>query len=164
MDSILFASDRHDWQTPDEVLIPTRRLGPIVLDPCTDETNPCEATYPLTQRGLEADWRTFGTGGIVYVNPPYGRQLGEWVSKCIVESLRDLEIVLLTPARPDTDWYDRARTSCKAWCEIRGRLTFKGAPSTAPFPSAIHYWGPRPFLFCHEFQSLGRVGLGGRVC
>jgi len=159
MDNVLLASERHDWQSPDEVLIPTRRLGPIMLDPCTDSTNPCQAVYPLTQRGLEADWRTFGLGGITYVNPPYGKAIAQWVTKCICESLRDLEIVLLTPARPDIDWYDRARRSCAAWCEIDHRLTFRGAPSTASFPSALHYWGPRPFLFAHEFQQLGRVGV-----
>lgn len=159
MDEVLLASERHDWQTPEVILELVRQLGPIILDPCTSADNPCEALRTFTYGGLDRDWRKSTDVGIVYVNPPYGRQLTFWVQKAIEESLRDVEIVLLTPARPDTAWYDRARTFCKAYCEIKGRLTFKGAPSCAPFPSAVHYWGQRPYLFAHVFSSIGRVGV-----
>jgi hypothetical protein len=160
MDSILLASERHDWQSPDNLLDLVRKLGPIVLDPCTDATNPCQAKRFYTEGGLEQSWyEQGGATGITYVNPPYGRLIQYWVQKCIAESVRDVEIVLLTPCRPDTDWYDRARATCKAWCEVKGRLRFKGAPAPAPFPSAVHYWGPTPHLFAHYFTEIGRVGV-----
>jgi hypothetical protein len=156
----LMSSQRHSWETPDEILELVAQLGTIGLDPCTSSENPCGADEFLSHNGLEHDWRAENkTLGLVYVNPPYGRHVGDWVTKCIHESLRDLEIVLLTTARPDTDWYDRARRNCHGWCEIKGRLTFKGAKDPAPFPSAVHYWGFRPHLFAHVFSVLGRVGV-----
>lgn len=157
----LLSSERHDWETPDEILDLVRQLGLIDLDPCTSHENPCEAKAYLTHGGLDTDWRLHMTDGIglVYCNPPYGREVADWVYKCIHESFRGSEIVLLTACRPDTEWYDRARRSCSAWCEIKGRLTFRGAKSPAPFPSVAHYWGPKPHLFAHVFSTIGRVGV-----
>jgi phage N-6-adenine-methyltransferase len=148
-----------DWQTPDCVLDRVRQLGPIALDPCTTEDNPCGARYwfcPPTD-ALQRQWLQT-PGGITYVNCPYGRALSSWVAKCADEGARpEAELVLLVPARPDTGWYDRAEKSANALCEWRGRLTFRGAPSPAPFPSVLFYWGPSPWLFCHVFAPVGRV-------
>jgi len=162
MDSALLASERHDWQTPELVLELVRKLGPILLDPCTTDDNPCGAVARYVTQGLDLGWSCWadtGQSGLVFVNPPYGRQLGAWVEKATSEAVYGVEIVLLTPCRPDTRWYDHARSTCNAYCEIRGRLTFKGAPHPAPFPSALHYWGPKPWLFAHVFSVLGRVGV-----
>jgi hypothetical protein len=154
----LMSSERHSWETPDEILTLVRQLGPIRLDPCTSHENPCGASDYFTHGGLDTSWRSKAEG-LVYCNPPYGRGIGDWVQKCIVEWLGGVEVVLLTAARPDTDWYDRARRQSLAWCEIKGRLTFRGAKAPAPFPSALHYWGPKPHLFAHVFQGTGRVGV-----
>lgn len=158
----MMSSDRHDWQTPDNVLELVRKVGSIALDPCSSADNPTDATFAWTHSGLGQDWGDYGAceagdSFLVYVNPPYGRSLPAWIEKCAVEGERGCQIVLLTPARPDTGWYDSAIESAHALCEWRGRIRFKGAPSCAPFPSALFYWGPNPFLFCHVFQGVGRV-------
>lgn len=158
----VMSSAKHDWQTPESVLELVRKVGRIGLDPCTTPANPCAAdgicTLPDLD-GLKADWLracVFGNG-LAYVNPPYGRALPRWVDKCACEGAAGCEVILLVSARPDTAWYDLAKTSANALCEVRGRLRFKGADAGAPFPSALFYWGPSPFLFCHVFQVLGRV-------
>jgi hypothetical protein len=135
-------------------------MGPIMLDPCTTSDNPCFAQRWLSVDGLVQSWKAIAGLGLIYVNPPYGRELPPWVAKCCVEGRSfDCEIILLVPARTDTAWYDNANDSADVLCEWRGRLTFKGAPSPAPFPSAVFYWGPRPYLFCHVFQSHGRMRI-----
>lgn len=158
MDAVLHSSDRMDWQTPDVVLDLVREVGVIRLDPCTEVANPTGAQEWISPPGdgLSYDWQP-ARSGVVYVNPPYGRSLQTWIAKCCTEGTAGSEIVLLVPARPDTAWYDAAHDSANAKCEWRGRLRFKGAPHCAPFPSALFYWGPQPWLFCHVFAPHGRV-------
>lgn len=159
MDAVLHSSAKHDWQTPDVVLELVRTVGPIALDPCTTDENPCNAGTCIVPPadGMNIPWMPEGGTGIVYVNPPYGREIERWCNKCVLEDLYGCQIVLLVPARPDTAWYDAAMQSANALCEWRGRLRFKGAPSCAPFPSALFYWDPSPWLFCHVFAPHGRV-------
>jgi site-specific DNA-methyltransferase (adenine-specific) len=156
----VMSSSKHDWQTPERVLDLVRQVGPIALDPCTTAENPCDARVcfvpPADGLALQWSWE-INADGVIYVNPPYGRAIGAWVDKCVLEAGYAGQIILLVPARPDTAWYDVAKQGANALCEVRGRLRFKGADAGAPFPSALFYWGTSPFLFCHVFQELGRV-------
>lgn len=77
----------------------------------------------------------------MYLNPPYGRHIGDWVKKAYETSLKvTVPIVLLIPSRTDTSyWHDYIFG--KAHIDfLRGRLKFEQngvAGSPAPFPSAI---------------------------
>lgn len=161
----LHSSKRMDWQTPDVVLELVRKVGPIGLDPCTTQENPTGARqwFAPPDNGLSVSWGALiGDGEVAFVNPPYGRALGEWVTHwCFDASIwADQEhSILLVPARPDTAWWFRALKAATALCFWRGRLTFKGAPAPAPFPSALFYFGPRPYRFADVFQDHGAVDV-----
>ena len=180
MDGALLSSVKQDWETPDELLDLVRAVDAIALDPCTTPDNPCNARhfFTPTEDGLSRSWRSpypgarrrggmsvTETGRLVFVNPPYGRELPHWADKCIAESVvtygvsDPVPIVLLVPARTDTKWFNRACDSAQALCLLRGRLTFRGAPHPAPFPSAIFYWGRSSELFANVFTGRGRVFL-----
>lgn len=155
----LMSSARGDWQTPDCVLERVRKVAPIGLDPCTSPENPCGADYCSTPLlggdGLLADWTAFhAPGRLVYCNPPYGRGIGAWVEKCHDEYMRGGEVIALLPARTDTRWFP---WDAVAICFWRGRLTFKGAPAPAPFPSAVVYWGQRYWAFNDAFCDVGKI-------
>lgn len=80
-----------------------------------------------------------GLGGQrVFCNPPYGRSLKEWVRKCYTEGLKEgTVVVMLIPARTDTQYfhdYIQHRSEVRF---IRGRLKFGEAENGAPFPSMI---------------------------
>jgi phage N-6-adenine-methyltransferase len=144
MNAALLSSAKMDWQTPDEVLDLVRQVGTIALDPCTTAENPTGAQYALTpvEDGLSHPWWVYDTVGLVYVNPPYGRSLPAWAEKCAVEGpVCRGGLVMLVPARPDTRWWRRCVDTAQAVAFWRGRLRFKGAPASAPFPSALIYWG-----------------------
>ncbi len=152
----MLSSNKDDWNTPGEVLEAVARLGPIDLDPCSNLSSivDAETNYMLPgQDGLKLPWLLHnGPGmepprGLVYCNPPYGRVIGTWIDKCRDEAGTGAEIVALVPARTDTRWFVRARKSAQAVAFWRGRLTFLGAPAAAPFPSALFYWGNRPWDF-----------------
>lgn len=85
-------------------------------------------------------------GGDVFVNPPYGRKIGDFIKKAYEESLRDPDrfIVLLIPSRTDTKyWHDyiQGKSTIKF---LKGRLKFEVngvAEQSAPFPSALVIYG-----------------------
>jgi hypothetical protein len=155
----LNSSVKMDWQTPDSLLELVRKVGPIALDPCTVSDNPTQARAICTPAndGLQVEWSrvTRTWPGLVYVNPPYGRELHKWIAKCVVEGRDGAEIVLLTPARTDTNWTHMAATSAQVTLFWKGRLKFKGAKDAAPFPSALFYWGPRHERFREVFAGRG---------
>ena len=163
----MFSSKNQGWETPDGLLDVIRRYRPIRLDPCTTEQNPTKAIEFFTpgDDGLTQDW-DMGSGGLIYVNPPYGRQLSKWVGKVVSESLRrpvtgrryGTEIIMLIPARPDTaNWQHGVFESSDAVCFIKGRLQFRGAENSAPFPSALVYFGDREKDFVSHFSCLGQT-------
>jgi len=146
-----------DWQTPDAILDRVRRVRPIGLDPCTVSANPTGAglIYTLADNGLNQTWCGHG---LVFVNPPYGRAIGEWMRKCRCEALAGAEIISLIPARTDTAWWsDNVVASASALCCVRGRLTFRGGGNAAPFPSAAAYWGPDVGGFGRAFWDMGWI-------
>jgi len=146
------SSARPDWRTPEALLERIRQaFGPVALDPCGGPGSLVDARLELSLEagddGLSADWRALAGGGLnsglVFVNPPYGRQIGPWVAKCREEGDRDANVLALLPARTDARWWQENVTAgCACVLFLRGRLTFLGAPAPAPFPSALVYWGP----------------------
>lgn len=161
----MMTSDKSNWRTPVDVIIDPIRLwlGTICLDPCAD-SDPVnhfavvnlagtDAEHPNNVDGLNT-W--YAHGGLAFVNPPYGRRLGEWMKCCAQHHCNGHEVVALVPARTDTRWFQSCWES-DAICFIRGRLTFVGADNCAPFPSALVYWGDRVGRFERAFTHLGRV-------
>ena len=52
-----------------------------------------------------------------------------------------------------------AKVNADAMCELHGRVLFDEhwCENAAPFPSALFYYGPRPYLFMHVFDAKGEV-------
>lgn len=121
--------------------------------PCSNggEPNvPAENHLTESDDGLKFDW--FGR---VYMNPPYGRPIQDWVQKlCAEYAMGNVkQAIALVPARTDTDWFRQFR-DC-AICFIDGRLKFSGSKNSAPFPSAVVYLGSDMDLFDKAFSDLG---------
>lgn len=76
----------------------------------------------------------------MFCNPPYGREIGDWVEKCYLESKNKNTIcVMLIPARTDTRWfhdfiYKKPNIEIRF---IKGRLKFGNSKNSAPFPSMV---------------------------
>ncbi len=151
-----YSSDSEEWYTPDEIVERVKRAlgGTIDLDPCADaqENILAKAHYTKDADGLKQEWN-----GKVFLNPPYGQQIGKWIQKLVEEhrSGRTTAAVALVPSRTDTQWY--AMLDDYPRCHIRGRLTFKGAEHPAPFPSVVFYLGPDEDAFMQAFGDLGKV-------
>ena len=156
----MMSSARPSWNTPEEVLKLVRRVGPIALDPCGGECSIVRAEIDWRiergENGLECDWVGSVGSQITFTNPPYGRAIGAWVRKCAAEAERGAQVIALLPARTDAKWFAGVWTAKKV-CFWRGRLKFLGAPSSAPFPSVVAYWGDNGRRFAEVFRTAGKI-------
>lgn len=138
LNNSLFMSDKDDWETPKKLYEILDNEFHFNLDPCcTKETAKCISFYTTEDDGLSKEWR-----GNVFMNPPYGRQIINWIKKAKEESDKGSTVVCLVPARTDTKWW---HTYCMKSAEIRfltKRLTFEGANNKATFPAAIVIFKP----------------------
>lgn len=138
----LFSSATDEWATPQALFDELNAEFGFTLDVCANAANAKCAHY-IAANSLGEDW-TRGSGA-VWCNPPYGREIGDWVGKALFTSMQGRTVVALLPARTDTRWWhasiwDSGRHRPYARVEvrfIRGRLKFGGSKNSAPFPSAI---------------------------
>jgi site-specific DNA-methyltransferase (adenine-specific) len=137
--NIHFKSNSNEWYTPSSVYDPLNKEFCFTLDPCcTKESAKCDKYFTKEDDGLMQDW----SDDIVFVNPPYGREISKWVKKSYESSfLHGATVVMLIPARTDTTyWHDYIFDKAEIRF-LRGRIKFKDKQGitrdSAPFPSAI---------------------------
>jgi phage N-6-adenine-methyltransferase len=129
----MMTSKTPEWATPQDVFDKLNAEFRFTLDPCcTHQNAKCFKHYTREEDGLSKSW----AGEIVFMNPPYGREIGLWMKKAYTESLLGATVVCLVPSRTDTAWWhDYAAKGQVRF--VRGRLKFGNALTSAPFPSAI---------------------------
>ena len=131
---VMGSSRTDEWPTDPAVFVRLEaESGPFDLDPCaTDESGKCPRYFTRNDDGLAQHWT-----GRVFMNPPYGRSLPDWMRKAWESSQNGCELVVcLVPARTDTAWWHDYASRGEYRFE-RGRLKFGGCENRAPFPSAV---------------------------
>lgn len=102
MDKVLFSSKSNEWATPQDLYNKLNNRYNFTLDPCSSlENHKCDKFYTIKENGLIQDW----SNEVVFCNPPYGREIYDWVKKCYNEHLNGTKIVLLIPSRTDTKYF-----------------------------------------------------------
>lgn len=133
INSKMWSSDRQDWETPQALFDELNDEFHFSLDAAANADNfKVLPFYDEGCDGLMADWLS-----PTWCNPPYGRDVGKWVRKAYMESLRGVTSVLLLFARTDTAWFHDWVYGKAEIRFIRGRVRFVGADNPAPFPSMI---------------------------
>lgn len=127
-----------EWATPQALFDALDAEFGFTLDPCATPANAkCTTFFTASDDGLAQSW----AGYVVFLNPPYGRQIGRWVKKAYESALEGATVVCLLPARTDTAWWhDHVMKGEIRF--VRGRLKFGDATSAAPFPSAVVVFRP----------------------
>lgn len=137
--AVHFSSVSDNWATPPDFFKKCEEeFGPFDLDVCASVDNAkCPRYFTQSDNGLAQDWT-----GRVWMNPPYGRTIGEWMRKAYQSAQTGgATVVCLVPARTDTAWWhDYAMKGTVRF--IRGRLKFGGHDNSAPFPSALVIFRP----------------------
>lgn len=138
MNSYMPLSKTDDWATPQNLFDELNAIHHFTLDVAGSSTNHktehwfgLDHENPLFRDGLAMSWEN----NRVWCNPPYGRQIKDWVKKAHQESV-NAEIVMLLPARTDTAWFHDYAIRHKVTF-IRGRLKFGDGMASTPFPSIL---------------------------
>jgi len=164
----MISSDFEGYGTPQPFYDLLDKEFHFTLDVCaTLETSKHDNFFSVEDDALAQDWT-----GVAFMNPPYGRQIGKWVSKARRESITNgCTVVCLLPARTDTQWWHKDVMMASEIRLVEGRLRFlsrsllldhgamKNLPSAeiksitrvkgkkadaAPFPSAVVIFRPEP--------------------
>ena len=138
MNKVHFSSERHTWETPPELFARYHSQHSFTLDAAAlPENTKCPRFFSPEDNGLAQDWGR----ETVWLNPPYGRAIIDWMRKAYQASLSGATVVCLVPSRTDTKWWhDYAMRGDIEF--LRGRVTFVGAPHPAPFPCAVVTFRP----------------------
>jgi site-specific DNA-methyltransferase (adenine-specific) len=148
--AVHFSSNHVEWPTPPWLFEALDREFGFDLDPCATADNAkCRRFYTVADNWLLQDWGH----STVFMNPPYGRVIGEWVAKARRSAELGATVVCLLPARTDTRWWHEHVLKADDLRFFRGRLTFEGGQHPAPFPSVVVVFRPaRPTLRSFELQ------------
>lgn len=146
----MFTSTTDDWPTPRDLFDALDAEFGFDLDPCASAANAkCTRFFTIEDDGLSRRWH-----GSVFMNPPYGRGIGDWIAKAWREAQKGAIVVCLIPARCDTEyWHDYVMQASEVRF-IRGRIHFdserqrereasgESVAHNAPFPSAVVVFRP----------------------
>ena len=152
MNRVVFSSKDLSWCTPQKFFDELNKEFKFTLDAAaTSESAKCEKYYTPEDDALSQPWDA--TEGAVFCNPPYGRQIGKWVEKAFIESLKGTTIVLLVPSRTCTRWFHNHVLDHAEIRFIRSRLRFADAKgntqkNSAPFPSMVVVYNGPPRKMC----------------
>ena len=134
-----FSSQTGEWATPQSLFDDLAAEFGFETDVCaTAENTKCATFFTKEDDGLAQQW-----SGVCWMNPPYGRQIGDWVRKAFESAQAGATVVCLLPARTDTRWWHDYAAQGEVRF-IQGRLKFGGGKNSAPFPSAIVIFRPPP--------------------
>jgi hypothetical protein len=143
------------WLTPPHIL---EALGPFDLDPCAaPEPRPWPTAarmIELPEDGLAAAW-----SGRVWLNPPYGLEAAQWLSKLAAHG----NGIALVFARTESEMFFRqVWERATAILFLRGRLTFRLPDDVDPrknsgAPSCLVAYGH------NNYEALKTSKLDGRL-
>ena len=148
--------DDCEWYTPPEILDLIYQVMDIDLDPAS----PYPATvlarkhYTKETDGLSKPWR-----GNVFLNPPYGREVGKWIDKLEEEwkSCHIKNAIILIHAKTDTKWFGKIADMAAEMCCWRGRISFQN-------PEGKNGKGTFPSLpFSSYFQQIKKFGTNSMI-
>jgi phage N-6-adenine-methyltransferase len=149
--SALYSSVTDNWPTPQDFYDRLDAEFGFELDVCSSRANRKAPSYfaldheDVDRRdGLEADWSDGGATGTVWMNPPYGKTIREWMSKAFdTAHTTGRTVVCLVPVRSSSQWWHDLVLNTGAEVRyVKGRLTFGDATNSAAFASAVVIYRP----------------------
>lgn len=103
MNNIFFSSKSDEWETPKDFFNFFNGKFNFLLDAAATKDNAlCDSFFTISDNSLTCDWQKYKS---IWLNPPYGRQIGKFIKKAHEESLKGCVVVCLVPARVDTKWW-----------------------------------------------------------
>ena len=133
-----FRTENQSWETPQELFNLLNEEFSFDVDLAGNKSNAkCPNFISKEQDALKQEWN-----GVCWLNHPYGgnkeNSLKNWVKKSYEESRKGgCIVVMLIPARTNTEWWHEYCMKAKEIRLVRGRPKFKGNIHGLPQPLAI---------------------------
>ena len=136
---LMFSSETDDWATPQDFFDKLNSVFRFQTDVCASAKNAkCQNFYDIDADGLSKEWN-----GSCWMNPPYGRAIGDWMRKALESAKKNgATVVCLVPARTDTKWWHETAAYGEVFF-VPVRLKFGNAKQSAPFPCAVVVFRPQ---------------------
>lgn len=119
-----FDSTRQDWPTPQPLFDAMNEEFSFTLDAAASPTNAkCPIYFTAQDDAMVQDWGSH----TVWLNPPYGAKTGslkQWVQRSYEASLNGATVVMLIPARTNTNWFHDICIKHAEVRFVRGRPKF----------------------------------------
>lgn len=147
-----------DWGTPQKLYDALDREFGFDIDVCANESNHKHERYwTIEDDGLKQNW----AGLTCFMNPPYGRTIGDWIRKAAESASKGAVVVAVIPCRTDARWWADVMKASEIRL-IKGRLHYNDGPQTAPFPSCIVIWGTphAPVVSWVDLESCSGIQEG----
>lgn len=143
---------KDEWLTPPKII---SELGPFDLDPCSPINRPWNTAdhhYTVEDDGLNKEWF-----GLVWCNPPYGRETSKWLERCKQHN----NTIVLIFARTETKmFFEHVWNSADAVKFIQGRLRFYSVDGkqadSAGAPSVLIAYGKQAENRLYESKIKGK--------
>ena len=148
LDNPAHEGQSNTWLTP---LAIVRALGHFDLDPCAWPGHKTAAKLICEpDDGLTAEWK-----GRVWLNPPYGRNIGPWLHRLQLHG----NGIALVFSRTDTEWFHSLQPDCVFL--IKGRIRFLRPNftegSNAGHGSMLLGWGQNNVAAILKSNLMGRM-------
>lgn len=142
---------RDEWLTPPGII---NSLGSFDLDPCSPVNRPWDTAkkhYSVRDDGLFQPWE-----GRVWLNPPYGKNINDWMNKMALHNYG----ISLVFARTETEWFhDYVWGVASGILFIRKRLYFYDVNGN----QAKHNAGaPSVLISYRNNDALERCNISGK--
>lgn len=136
----LFTSDKNYWETPQDFFDKLDAVYHFNWDLAASDLNHKASNY-FTEKDNSLSQNWGGLEGNLFLNPPYGRAIKDWVKKASETSLKPNQyLVMLIPSRTDTSYFHDYIFGKAEVKFLRGRLKFElngNSKDAAPFPSVL---------------------------
>jgi phage N-6-adenine-methyltransferase len=139
---LLISSVSSEHPTPRRLVTQLAREfapGGFDLDPCASADNAkAPRFYAVAEDGLSQPWT-----GRIWLNPPFGREIGAWLRRAAQAGAEGHLVVALVPARSTgTQWWMEATAAASLPRFIPGRLVNPETGRQWMIPAAILVFGP----------------------
>lgn len=146
------AMAKDEWLTPPEII---KALGNFDLDPCSPVDRPWDTAslhFSVLDDGLSQEW-----SGRVWMNPPYGQFVDDWMKK-LADHGNGIALIF---ARTETEtWFNWIWPRANAILFLQGRLFFhhvsgQRAKHNSGAPSALIAYGQENAFLLSESKISG---------
>jgi phage N-6-adenine-methyltransferase len=151
-----------EWFTPVEYIEPVRSFfGDIDLDPASSieaqKIVQAKSYFTKDDDGLRHEWY-----GRLYLNPPYGPPIGNFIRKLCEEwqAGRISAAILLTHNYTSSAWFHEAEDVADAICFTFNRMKFykpNGELASPTQGQAFFYFGDEILRFAEVFKPIGFI-------